>query len=217
MTVGGPADTRELLGLSITKVAVGPMDNNAYLLRCTQTGELALIDAARAGGLGGPLDGPGAEGDAGQARHQGGGAGEGDFRAGQGAHLGQARGQRAAGPQAELPVAGREPVLAGGTVIPGPGDAHRAQDGGDRLRATARIHGLPAAAAPGARAGIPVILLIQHRLQHRRARGGQRRGHSLLQHAQPQAAAEHARGQAGEPAYLGGGDLLDPRRDVCSR
>ena len=43
------------------------MDNNAYLLRCTQTGELALIDAARAGGLGGPLDGPGAEGDAGQA------------------------------------------------------------------------------------------------------------------------------------------------------
>ena len=71
MTVGGPADTRELPGLSITKVAVGPMDNNAYLLRCTQTGELALIDAARAGGLGGPLDGPGAEGDADQARHQG--------------------------------------------------------------------------------------------------------------------------------------------------
>jgi hypothetical protein len=81
VTVGGPADTRELPGLSITKVAVGPMDNNAYLLRCTQTGELALIDAARAGGLGGPLDGPGAEGDAGQARDQGGGAGEGDFRA----------------------------------------------------------------------------------------------------------------------------------------
>jgi hypothetical protein len=47
VTVGGPADTRELPGLSITKVAVGPMDNNAYLLRCTQTGELALIDAAR--------------------------------------------------------------------------------------------------------------------------------------------------------------------------
>jgi len=46
------------------------------------------------------------------------------------------------------------------------------------------------------RAGIPVILLIQHRLQHRRARGGQRRAHSLLHHAQPQAAAEHARGQA---------------------
>jgi glyoxylase-like metal-dependent hydrolase (beta-lactamase superfamily II) len=46
VTVGGPADTRELPGLSITKVAVGQMDNNAYLLRCTQTGELALIDAA---------------------------------------------------------------------------------------------------------------------------------------------------------------------------
>jgi glyoxylase-like metal-dependent hydrolase (beta-lactamase superfamily II) len=46
VSVGGAADTRELPGLTITKVAVGPMDNNAYLLRCTQTGELALIDAA---------------------------------------------------------------------------------------------------------------------------------------------------------------------------
>ena len=46
VSVGGPADTRQLPGLEITKVAVGPMDNNAYLLRCTATGELALIDAA---------------------------------------------------------------------------------------------------------------------------------------------------------------------------
>ncbi len=46
VAVGGAADTRELPGLTITKVAVGPMDNNAYLLRDTQTGELALIDAA---------------------------------------------------------------------------------------------------------------------------------------------------------------------------
>jgi glyoxylase-like metal-dependent hydrolase (beta-lactamase superfamily II) len=46
VSVGGPADTRELPGLTITKVSVGPMDNNAYFLRCTQTGELALIDAA---------------------------------------------------------------------------------------------------------------------------------------------------------------------------
>jgi len=46
VSVGGPTDTRELPGLKITKVAVGPMDNNAYLLRCTETGELALIDAA---------------------------------------------------------------------------------------------------------------------------------------------------------------------------
>ena len=33
VAVGGAADTRELPGLTITKVAVGPMDNNAYLLR----------------------------------------------------------------------------------------------------------------------------------------------------------------------------------------
>ncbi|MHB1594606.1 MAG: MBL fold metallo-hydrolase [Streptosporangiaceae bacterium] len=46
VSVGGPAQTRELPGLTITKVAVGPMNNNAYLLRCTSTGELALIDAA---------------------------------------------------------------------------------------------------------------------------------------------------------------------------
>ena len=46
VSVGGPAQTREVTGLEITKVAVGPMDNNAYLLRCTSTGELLLIDAA---------------------------------------------------------------------------------------------------------------------------------------------------------------------------
>lgn len=39
-------DTRTLPGLVITKLSVGPMDNNAYLLRCTATGEQLLIDAA---------------------------------------------------------------------------------------------------------------------------------------------------------------------------
>lgn len=46
VAVGGPPDQRELPGLSVTKVAVGPYDNNAYLLRCTATGERLLIDAA---------------------------------------------------------------------------------------------------------------------------------------------------------------------------
>ncbi len=32
--------------MRITKVAVGPYDNNAYLLRCTATGDTMLIDAA---------------------------------------------------------------------------------------------------------------------------------------------------------------------------
>lgn len=44
--VGGPADVRELPELTICKLAVGPFDNNAYLLRSTQTGEGLLIDAA---------------------------------------------------------------------------------------------------------------------------------------------------------------------------
>ncbi|HEV2639370.1 MAG TPA: MBL fold metallo-hydrolase [Actinocrinis sp.] len=46
VTVGGPAETRELPGVTITKVAVGQYDNNAYLLRCQVTGEQLLIDAA---------------------------------------------------------------------------------------------------------------------------------------------------------------------------
>ncbi|MGX1784088.1 MBL fold metallo-hydrolase [Streptomyces diastaticus] len=44
--VGGPADVHELTDLMISKVAVGAMDNNAYLLRCRATGEQLLIDAA---------------------------------------------------------------------------------------------------------------------------------------------------------------------------
>jgi glyoxylase-like metal-dependent hydrolase (beta-lactamase superfamily II) len=48
--VGGPADTREIDGLTVTKIAVGPMDNNAYLLRCASTGQAILIDAANEAG-----------------------------------------------------------------------------------------------------------------------------------------------------------------------
>ncbi|OII62407.1 Zn-dependent hydrolase [Streptomyces sp. CC53] len=44
--VGGPADVHELQDLIVSKVAVGPMDNNAYLLRCRATDEQLLIDAA---------------------------------------------------------------------------------------------------------------------------------------------------------------------------
>ncbi|WP_162799289.1 MBL fold metallo-hydrolase [Nocardioides sp. 616] len=44
---GGPAQTRELTALSITKVAVDEqMSNNCYLLRCRETGAQVLIDAA---------------------------------------------------------------------------------------------------------------------------------------------------------------------------
>jgi glyoxylase-like metal-dependent hydrolase (beta-lactamase superfamily II) len=44
--VGGPADVRELPGLTISKVAVSEMANNAYLLRDTASGEALLVDAA---------------------------------------------------------------------------------------------------------------------------------------------------------------------------
>jgi glyoxylase-like metal-dependent hydrolase (beta-lactamase superfamily II) len=46
VTTGGPADVRELPALTISKLSVGPMDNNAYLLRCVRTGDQLLIDAA---------------------------------------------------------------------------------------------------------------------------------------------------------------------------
>jgi glyoxylase-like metal-dependent hydrolase (beta-lactamase superfamily II) len=44
VTPGGPAAVRDLGHLSITKVSVGPMDNNAYLLQCGS--DRLLIDAA---------------------------------------------------------------------------------------------------------------------------------------------------------------------------
>ncbi|GAB2861739.1 MBL fold metallo-hydrolase [Nocardioides pacificus] len=47
VTPGGSPDTRDLSGLSITKLAVDEkMSNNCYLLRCAATGEQVLIDAA---------------------------------------------------------------------------------------------------------------------------------------------------------------------------
>lgn len=43
---GGPAIRRDAGALAISKLSVGPMDNNAYLLVCTATNEALLIDAA---------------------------------------------------------------------------------------------------------------------------------------------------------------------------
>ncbi len=44
---GGEPHVRELSRLSITKVAVDPeMSNNCYLLRCLETGQQVLVDAA---------------------------------------------------------------------------------------------------------------------------------------------------------------------------
>ncbi|MDP3971648.1 MAG: MBL fold metallo-hydrolase [Candidatus Nanopelagicales bacterium] len=43
---GGPAQTRLTKQLEITKLTVGPLGNNCYLLRCRRTGGTLLIDAA---------------------------------------------------------------------------------------------------------------------------------------------------------------------------
>ncbi|MEB3050600.1 MBL fold metallo-hydrolase [Mycolicibacter sp. MYC123] len=42
----GTAARRVLPGASIIKTSVGPMDNNAYLVTCANTGQTLLIDAA---------------------------------------------------------------------------------------------------------------------------------------------------------------------------
>ena len=46
VSVGGAADVHELGHLVISKLAVGPYDNNCYLLRCRETGDQVLVDAA---------------------------------------------------------------------------------------------------------------------------------------------------------------------------
>jgi glyoxylase-like metal-dependent hydrolase (beta-lactamase superfamily II) len=43
---GGPAIRRKLDRLTVTKVSVGPMDNNAYLLVCRTSMDAVLVDAA---------------------------------------------------------------------------------------------------------------------------------------------------------------------------
>jgi glyoxylase-like metal-dependent hydrolase (beta-lactamase superfamily II) len=42
----GTAARRTLPGATIIKASVGPMDNNSYLVTCSETGETLLIDAA---------------------------------------------------------------------------------------------------------------------------------------------------------------------------
>jgi glyoxylase-like metal-dependent hydrolase (beta-lactamase superfamily II) len=46
VTPGGPADVRELPRLTVRKLAVSEMSNNAYLLTCRTTGAQLLVDAA---------------------------------------------------------------------------------------------------------------------------------------------------------------------------
>jgi glyoxylase-like metal-dependent hydrolase (beta-lactamase superfamily II) len=46
VVVGGPTQVRVLDEIEIRKVAVGPMDNNAYLLTCRRDGAQLLVDPA---------------------------------------------------------------------------------------------------------------------------------------------------------------------------
>jgi glyoxylase-like metal-dependent hydrolase (beta-lactamase superfamily II) len=58
VTRGGDPAVRELQGLTVRKVSVGPMDNNAYLLTCRADGTQVLIDAANDAGTLLDLAGP---------------------------------------------------------------------------------------------------------------------------------------------------------------
>ncbi len=46
VVVRGPAHVRTFPGGAVRKLAVGPMDNNAYLITCTTTGAQVMIDPA---------------------------------------------------------------------------------------------------------------------------------------------------------------------------
>jgi glyoxylase-like metal-dependent hydrolase (beta-lactamase superfamily II) len=46
VTAGGAAQLKRFPGGSLTKISVGPMDNNAYVVVCDSTGKALLIDAA---------------------------------------------------------------------------------------------------------------------------------------------------------------------------
>ncbi|MDX6257678.1 MAG: hypothetical protein QOJ11_4012 [Frankiales bacterium] len=46
VTSAEPIQHRQLPGLTVTKILVGGFGNNAYLLRCSRTGEAVLVDAA---------------------------------------------------------------------------------------------------------------------------------------------------------------------------
>lgn len=50
ISAGGAPQRRTLSGARIIKASVGPMDNNAYLVTCAQTGQSLLIDAANDAG-----------------------------------------------------------------------------------------------------------------------------------------------------------------------
>ncbi len=43
---GTPAQQRQVTGATITKMSVGPMDNNVYLVTCSRSGQSLLVDAA---------------------------------------------------------------------------------------------------------------------------------------------------------------------------
>lgn len=43
--VGAAPAVRLLPGLQVTKIAIGPMDNNCYVLRCPGTGSTVVVDA----------------------------------------------------------------------------------------------------------------------------------------------------------------------------
>jgi glyoxylase-like metal-dependent hydrolase (beta-lactamase superfamily II) len=115
VTVGGPPQSRELGGLTLTKVAVGPMDNNAYFLRCSDTGEVLLIDAAHSADvLLGILDGQRLQRIVTTHQHQDHWAALPEMIAATGAPV-------AVHPEdAEpLPVAGFEPLVEGDEVVVG--------------------------------------------------------------------------------------------------
>ena len=160
-------------------------------------------------GLGAAARALAGQADPGQLADQAGASSERNCRGGPGSHLAQPRRHGFPG-NAQLRIAGREPVTAGRAVIPRPRDGDRAQHRVRVLVPVAGEHGqVPGAAVkPG-----PGIAGVggQQVLQHRCAQPQQARADRPLSGLQPGAAGHRSGRRAGQPGYLCGGLRREPR------
>ena len=155
-----------------------------------------------AAGLGGPLHPLDGQLHAGQVFQQPGGSRERPGSRGRVVHRGQPWGQGGAG-QAELGIAGREPVLARPAVVPGAAERDRAEHRIERLAPVIsefRLMPLAAGQPRAAVAGVGGQQLPQHAAAELQQPGAEH----LLGGPQPALAAQRPGGFGGQPSYLGG-------------
>ena len=203
----------------------GAVDGDVELVRrgaavsgCGQHAHRAARDGVRLGGqacrgggavgLGGTFDPLGGQPDSGQVGEQVGGGGERFGGGGARGDAAQSRRQRRAG-DAELVVAGRDPVFTLGAVVPGAVHGDAARHGVEVCVSVSDEFGVMPLAAVDSRAAVPGVggqQLAQQRGAQLGHRGADRQLHRLQARAGPQRGGS----QRSEPVYLSG----ELRRDL---